>query len=333
MFIGASDAWYGPARYHLDCLFYFLKSYMGLDIINSSSASTHVHISPSVQKLEWTKARVAGVAAASIFFESAIRAILPKSRWVSSFAQEYRDPDFGKHWNVPGYADKKDIHKSDDKKVLLQVMNKMKDTEGILGIRKLMNPQNPRTPQNGNRDEGTDRYFAWNFANLAIGKANEGVKGSIEFRRGPPSLSADDAMLWIELVAAFGLAGCAHGDAQYIAENFGIQPSDLRKYIYNDWPTPSFNPSAGKWDAVHAYQKGFKFPQLEKAFKKLANYDVREMTVNYEAKYLENDREREKAQHSPPSTRRQDISPVAQSMQQSGAGALADFARGNGMGN
>src|SRR5690349_15366465 len=89
--MGANNYWYASARFSLELFYIFLIKHCGFEIVKSDSCSTHVHVSPIPRKKgnshEWNTERTKRVAVSSMFFEPAIRSLLPEDRWINLHAR------------------------------------------------------------------------------------------------------------------------------------------------------------------------------------------------------------------------------------------------------
>ena len=232
-----------------------------------------MHVSPRFEQSDkakpvperlWTNKRTKRMLWSALFFEPAIRSMLPEGRLMTPWANEWHHPKWIEYMGLKGDLNTKE-------KVFSLISSKLDQTiTSNEQVKMLMNPYiYPR--MEGRREiPGSNRYWGWNFNNLPPG---ENVKGTIECRRGGQSRNADDAMFNIELVAAFALAACANGDYNILNERFDFEVKDLKSFIYDQWPIPNRHAVDQNLkeiaDFSSGYQTGFKFPELEKRFASL----------------------------------------------------------------
>lgn len=135
----------------------------------NESCGFHVHLSPARQKdPKWKLEELQHICTAIIHFERAMAALLPTHRNGSFWAKTHRN-------NAPGFKGKS----------VADCIKLIKACEDINELVMLMN-------------DGSIRYYAWNFQNLSEQKT-----GTIEWRQPAAITTAQGCKAWMELAITF----------------------------------------------------------------------------------------------------------------------------------
>lgn len=189
----------------------------GRTIVNNSSCSMHVHISPVTSEM-WNIEFIKRIASAAYYFEPVIRALLPEDRQlVPGFAAEFRSPQlafmfpkpamsakalpptrtWSKLGNKPTLGSKEIVDKT------IYVVN-LSEQDVIDNLRHIMDGQCDsiwKIQSYVHAYLSPDKYGAWNFVNMS-----KYDYSTIEFRKPPPADDFDTAMAWADFAIAFVLA-------------------------------------------------------------------------------------------------------------------------------
>lgn len=221
-----TDSPFRIAERHITRFFQFFAD-TNIKIFTRTDCSTHVHLSPIFNngKTEWTFPLVKRIGMCSVWFEPAIRYLLPTTRRFSPYAQEYRDNEFWK------------IQETNPEKKAVIVEKKMRQTdlpssvdhykEMLVAFQALDGVEENKEDALVNLSKrlqsssgGSDRYAGWNYWNIYNKKnPDPTVKpiGTIEFRQPPGCANSADVLGWIKFAVAFSYQACRYGDELRIA--------------------------------------------------------------------------------------------------------------------
>ncbi|RAH84383.1 hypothetical protein BO86DRAFT_454402, partial [Aspergillus japonicus CBS 114.51] len=152
-------------RQHIDFLWVFLSTHY--NVSSNDSCGTHVHLS---RVGGYTLPELKKVCQCIIHFEPAFEALLPEARLSNEYARSnwLDNESFG--------------HRNLSRKQSIQAI------ENVSNMRELVLLMNPNH----------DKMYGWNFLYLL-----NSPHGTIEFRRGPASTSAQNVFVCIEIAMSF----------------------------------------------------------------------------------------------------------------------------------
>jgi Putative amidoligase enzyme len=153
-----------PWRDHVAVMWEFLEDHY--DIASDFTCSTHIHV--SLCRPTYNARDIRKIAAASIYFEPALEALVPSHRKLNSFCKS-------NYINGPAGAK---MGKS-----RLELIHEVEKKHLFKEILPLLQPN-------------TDKNFCWNFL-------SHDLCGTVEFRKPPPSETRDEALSWAEYVMEF----------------------------------------------------------------------------------------------------------------------------------
>jgi hypothetical protein len=162
----------------------------------NKSCGLHVHLSvPDDQN--WPIDRLQQLCRSAFWFENALEALCPESRRGNKWAKSNRldNP------KLKNKTERECFDLIDQCKHHVDVMN-------------LMN-------------NGSDRYFAWNFTNLQYSH-----KCTVEWRRGPGVADPETYLDWVELVVAFAGSAMKFGTVDEL-KGYSQDVEGLKEFINN----------------------------------------------------------------------------------------------------
>jgi Putative amidoligase enzyme len=163
-------------------------------ISSDYKCATHIHISlmPNYELKDLQR-----IASSAIYFEPALEALVPEERRRSGYAKSIwlHSPSFGRGM-ISRSAAIALIESTGSKQCLLQLL------------------------------QGSDTYYSWNFRNMADREA----KKTIEFRKAPASLTAEEVLSWAEFAMNFAQASIEYGSSGRL-EDFTPNVGGLRSFL------------------------------------------------------------------------------------------------------
>lgn len=166
------------------------------NIACNQSCGFHVHVSPAGRP--WHLSEVKNICIAILHFEGAMAALLPPHRQ--------------NNWWAKPHSTNSQPLKNIEEAAWIKLIRECNGFDGIIGL------------MHGN----SNRYFAWNFMNLAEG---EGKTGSIEWRQPCAVTTSSGCFAWIELAVTFVQAArkCNGNISTYPRTVVG-----LRKFLFEN---------------------------------------------------------------------------------------------------